>query len=71
MMSRAKRSSGRGTNTSKTAGEVVFEHACKMGLGGIVAKRLDIPYKSGRAKCWIKVKNPKSAAAPKAEQAAE
>jgi len=31
-----------------------------MGLEGIVAKRLDLPYGSGRAKCWIKVKNPKS-----------
>jgi bifunctional non-homologous end joining protein LigD len=50
-------------------GELVFEHACRMGLEGIVAKRLDAPYRSGRAKCWIKVKNPKSAAALRIEDA--
>ena len=38
-------------------GERIFTHACKLGLEGIVAKRLDSPYRSGRAKCWIKVKN--------------
>jgi bifunctional non-homologous end joining protein LigD len=41
---------------------VVFDHACRMGLEGIVAKRLDLPYWSGKAKCWVKVKNPKSPA---------
>jgi bifunctional non-homologous end joining protein LigD len=44
------------------AGAVVFDHACRMGLEGIVAKRLDLPYRSGKAKCWVKVKNPKSPA---------
>ena len=48
-------------------GQLVYEHACKMGLEGIVAKRLDLPYQSGRAKCWIKVKNPKSPAALRVE----
>jgi bifunctional non-homologous end joining protein LigD len=43
-------------------GAVVFDHACRMGLEGIVAKRLDLPYRSGKAKCWVKVKNPKSPA---------
>jgi bifunctional non-homologous end joining protein LigD len=43
-------------------GAVVFDHACRMGLEGIVAKRLDMPYRSGKAKCWVKVKNPKSPA---------
>jgi bifunctional non-homologous end joining protein LigD len=38
-------------------GAVVFEHACRMGLEGIVSKRRDLPYRSGRSKCWIKVKN--------------
>jgi ATP-dependent DNA ligase len=41
---------------------VVFDHACRMGLEDIVAKRLDLPYRSGKAKCWVKVKNPKSPA---------
>ncbi len=29
-------------------GDVVFEHACKMGLEGIVSKRLGSRYRSGR-----------------------
>jgi bifunctional non-homologous end joining protein LigD len=29
-------------------GEIVFRHACKMGLEGIVSKRKDSPYRSGR-----------------------
>jgi len=43
-------------------GELVFEHACRLGLEGIIAKRLDMPYRSGRCKSWIKVKNPNSPA---------
>lgn len=30
--------------------------ACKHGLEGIIAKRLDAPYRSGRVKTWLKVK---------------
>jgi bifunctional non-homologous end joining protein LigD len=44
-------------------GEAVFHHACRMGLEGIVAKRRDRPYKSGRSLDWIKVKNPDAPAA--------
>jgi bifunctional non-homologous end joining protein LigD len=40
-------------------GAVVFRHACKMGLEGIVSKRLGSPYRSGRSRHWIKSKNPK------------
>jgi bifunctional non-homologous end joining protein LigD len=43
-------------------GATVVQHACKLGLEGIVSKRRDMPYRSGRAKCWIKVKNPSSPA---------
>jgi bifunctional non-homologous end joining protein LigD len=43
-------------------GGLVYEHACKMGLEGIVAKRLDLPYRSGRSRCWIKIRNPKAPA---------
>jgi bifunctional non-homologous end joining protein LigD len=43
-------------------GATAFEHACKLGLEGIVSKRRDISYRSGRIKSWIKVKNPKSPA---------
>ena len=41
-------------------GPTVFEHACRMGLEGIVAKRLDTPYRSGRQDSWIKLKCVKS-----------
>lgn len=37
-------------------GPVVFEHACRMGLEGIVSKRIDAPYRSGRSRDWIKSK---------------
>jgi bifunctional non-homologous end joining protein LigD len=36
----------------------VFQHACKMGLEGIVSKRLSAPYRSGPSHDWIKVKKP-------------
>ena len=38
-------------------GAVVFRAACTMGLEGIVAKRRDSRYHSGRSRDWIKVKN--------------
>jgi bifunctional non-homologous end joining protein LigD len=43
-------------------GDLVFEHACKFGCEGIVAKRADSTYRSGRSKSWLKIKNPKSPA---------
>jgi bifunctional non-homologous end joining protein LigD len=39
-------------------GATVFQHACKLGLEGIVSKRRDLPYKSGRCRSWVKVRNP-------------
>jgi ATP-dependent DNA ligase len=44
-------------------GEAVFHHACAMGFEGIVSKRRDRPYRSGRSPDWIKVKNPNAPAA--------
>jgi bifunctional non-homologous end joining protein LigD len=38
-------------------GETVFRHACKFGLEGIVSKRKDSPYRSGRSPDWLKMKN--------------
>ena len=38
------------------AGEKVLEHACAMGLEGIVSKRADTPYRSGRSDAFIKTK---------------
>lgn len=38
-------------------GPDLFRAACTMGLEGIVSKRSDRPYRGGRSKDWIKVKN--------------
>jgi bifunctional non-homologous end joining protein LigD len=43
-------------------GDVVFRHACKMGLEGIVSKRLGSRYRSGRSPDWLKFKNPEAPA---------
>ena len=43
-------------------GATVFEHACGMGLEGIVSKRVDAPYRGGPSKVWLKSKNPASEA---------
>jgi bifunctional non-homologous end joining protein LigD len=43
-------------------GATVFDHACRLGLEGIVSKRLDAPYRSGRSTTWLKSKNPLSEA---------
>ena len=39
-------------------GPLVFEHACRMGLEGIVSKRKGSRYQSGRCRDWVKAKNP-------------
>jgi bifunctional non-homologous end joining protein LigD len=44
-------------------GPLVFEHACKLGLEGIVSKRRDSRYSSGRSPHWLKSKNPNAPAA--------
>jgi bifunctional non-homologous end joining protein LigD len=41
-------------------GETVFRHACELGMEGIVSKRRDAPYRSGRQETWIKLKCTKS-----------
>jgi bifunctional non-homologous end joining protein LigD len=40
----------------ESRGDTVLESACKMGLEGIVSKRLDAPYSSGRGDSWRKAK---------------
>jgi bifunctional non-homologous end joining protein LigD len=50
-------------------GATIFQQACKMGLEGIVSKRLSSPYRSGPSKDWIKVKNPHSPAMIRAREA--
>jgi bifunctional non-homologous end joining protein LigD len=42
-------------------GETVFRHACKLGLEGIVSKRKDSVYRSGRSPDWLKMKNANAA----------
>jgi bifunctional non-homologous end joining protein LigD len=37
-------------------GDDFFRQACRLGLEGVVAKRADLPYRSGRSKDWLKVK---------------
>ena len=44
-------------------GPLVFAHACKLGLEGIVSKRRNSPYRSGRSPDWIKSKTPAAPAA--------
>ena len=43
-------------------GTRVFDHACRMGLEGIVSKRLGSRYRSGRSPDWLKFKNPEAPA---------
>jgi bifunctional non-homologous end joining protein LigD len=43
-------------------GPTVFQHACELGLEGIVSKRKDSRYISGRSLHWIKSKNPNAPA---------
>jgi len=38
-------------------GPLVFEHACLLGCEGIVSKRKDSRYRSGRSPDWLKMKN--------------
>ena len=44
-------------------GEPIFRQACSMGLEGIISKRRDSSYQSGRTKSWLKIRNPDSPAA--------
>jgi bifunctional non-homologous end joining protein LigD len=44
-------------------GDKLYAAACKLGLEGIVSKKLNAPYKSGASKAWLKIKNPKAPAA--------
>jgi bifunctional non-homologous end joining protein LigD len=40
----------------ETGGDAVLQSACRMSLEGIVSKRLDAPYRSGRGDSWTKSK---------------
>ncbi len=38
------------------AGEKLFDAMCAAGQEGVIAKRADAPYRSGRTKSWLKIK---------------
>src|ERR1700731_4057965 len=40
----------------ETGGDAVLKSACRLALEGIVSKRLDAPYRSGRTNSWTKAK---------------
>jgi ATP-dependent DNA ligase len=52
-------------------GETVFRHACKLGLEGIVSKRKDSVYSSGRSPDWLKMKNSAAPAVKREDRSTE
>ena len=62
LLGRTKRYSIRFTEHLTGDGPTVFDHICRMGLEGIVSKRVDAPYRSGQSKTWLRSKNPASEA---------
>ena len=50
------------TQDAPNSVQAVSRHACKMGLEGIVSKRLGSRYRSGRTSDWLKFKNPEAPA---------
>ena len=62
LIGRAKRQAIQFVEHLTGDGPTVFNHACRMGLEGIVSKRVDAPYRSGPSKTWLKSKNPASEA---------
>ena len=62
MLGGAKRQVIRFTEHRVEDGPTVFRHVCRMGLEGIVSKRIDAPYRGGPSRTWLKSKNPASEA---------
>ena len=62
LLGRAKRQAIHFNEHVADDGPTVFRHVCRMGLEGIVSKRLDAPYRSGPSRTWLKSKNPESEA---------
>ncbi len=52
----AERSPIRYAEHFETGGDAVLRSACRMALEGIVSKRADAPYRSGRNGSWVKAK---------------
>jgi bifunctional non-homologous end joining protein LigD len=53
---RGRRSHLRYSEDFDAPGQEVYDRACKMALEGIVSKRKQAPYTSGRGQSWLKVK---------------
>jgi ATP-dependent DNA ligase len=51
-----------------SATAIVFRHACKLGLEGIVSKRKESTYRSGRSPDWLKMKNADAPAVKREEE---
>jgi bifunctional non-homologous end joining protein LigD len=52
-------------------GADIFEHACRLGLEGIVCKRADSIYRAGPSRVWQKVKNRSHASIARIKDAIE
>jgi bifunctional non-homologous end joining protein LigD len=50
-------------------GPDLLRKACEFGLEGLVSKRSDRPYRGGRSKDWIKIKNRKHQAFDRVKEA--
>lgn len=44
------------TDHFAASGPAVLESACRMGLEGVISKKLDAPYRAGRSATWVKSK---------------
>ena len=53
---KAKAKSIRYVEHFETGGDAMLKSACKLSLEGIVSKKLDAPYRSGRSDNWTKAK---------------
>ena len=52
------------------AADIAFQHVCRLGLEGIVSKKLGSTYESGRSSLWLKTLNPNAPAIQRLEQEA-
>jgi bifunctional non-homologous end joining protein LigD len=59
---RVRAGAGIQSTIATTCQRTFFRHACKLGFEGIVSKRLGSPYRSGRSRDWLKMKNPNAPA---------
>lgn len=53
---RRRRGAVRLGETLPGTGATLLAAACRIGLEGVISKRLDLPYRSGRSPAWVKVK---------------